>query len=600
MAKEQDVIQLPFKITEFNSDMVVALDRNFKEIERQLSSLQLNMKAISGGSVRSVVDTISTIEGNAQLALANAADAQETADGQIQGFFQAEAPVEGMTFGDIWIDIDGHNPPTVNDIYRYEDIDHGSRGALAWRSTPTNAIGKVYLDAYTSSANLTDFIDNTYSIDIGNLQNQIDGVIATWFYNYAPTLNNLPASGWSTDTIRDKHLGDLFYDTSVEAGHAYRFAKVNEAYQWIQIADSDVTKALADAAAAQDTADNKRRVFTIQPYGPYDVGDLWTSGPDGDLKRCITATATANYFSAADWELASKYTDDTKANQALSAAATAQETADGLIQGFFQPAQPSANMSFGDIWIDTDGHIPPTTADIYRYEDADHGSQGTLAWRATPASAVGIVYLNAYNAQTTANTKIKTFYQNDTPTASEAGDFWIDTNDNNHLYRWDGTNWVTVRDKAMLTTGMGADNDCTALFHFNNDLKSHKGLTPTFTRASVAYKQDGSQVASGVPRYEDGKFGQGIMVEEGTTNLLTTINGEAVTQETVSLAAGTYTISNRGDNYLEFVVIDIPGQQSRRIDKDQSLTFTLDTAQNVVIHKIVQQEMFFISPAFAI
>jgi len=42
---------------------------------------------------------------------------------------------------------------------------------------------------------------------------------------------------------------------------------------------------------------------------------------------------------------------------------------------------------------------------------------------------------------------------------------------------------------------------------------------PTFTRNSIAYKSDGSQVAVNVPRFEAGKFGQAIMVEEGTTNL---------------------------------------------------------------------------------
>lgn len=43
----------------------------------------------------------------------------------------------------------------------------------------------------------------------------------------------------------------------------------------------------------------------------------------------------------------------------------------------------------------------------------------------------------------------------------------------------------------------------------------------TFSRASVAYKKDGSQVAAGVPRYESGKFGRGVIIEEGTTNLWT-------------------------------------------------------------------------------
>jgi len=57
---------------------------------------------------------------------------------------------------------------------------------------------------------------------------------------------------------------------------------------------------------------------------------------------------------------------------------------------------------------------------------------------------------------------------------------------------------------------------------------AHGGISPkfliesgyTFTRNSVAYKTDGTQVASGTPRFETGKFGKAIMVEEGTTNLV--------------------------------------------------------------------------------
>jgi len=42
----------------------------------------------------------------------------------------------------------------------------------------------------------------------------------------------------------------------------------------------------------------------------------------------------------------------------------------------------------------------------------------------------------------------------------------------------------------------------------------------TFTRSSVAYLSDGTQVAANQPRFEPGKFGKAVMVEEGTTNLL--------------------------------------------------------------------------------
>ena len=87
---------------------------------------------------------------------------------------------------------------------------------------------------------------------------------------------------------------------------------------------------MADAAAAQDTADKKRRVFTTTPTTPYDVGDLWAQGTSGELMRCKTAKTSSQSYAAADWEKASKYTDDTKANAAKSAADAAQADADAL------------------------------------------------------------------------------------------------------------------------------------------------------------------------------------------------------------------------------------------------------------------------------
>ena len=42
----------------------------------------------------------------------------------------------------------------------------------------------------------------------------------------------------------------------------------------------------------------------------------------------------------------------------------------------------------------------------------------------------------------------------------------------------------------------------------------------TFSRSSIAYLSDGTQVAANQPRFEAGKFGKAVLVEEGTTNLL--------------------------------------------------------------------------------
>jgi len=145
-----------------------------------------------------------------------------------------------------------------------------------------------------------------------DLQSQIDGNITSWFFDYDPLLTNVPASSWGTDAVKDIHLGDLFYWTS--KGWAYRFQKVGSVYSWTRIADTDVTKALADAATAQTIANGKMQTFSVQPTPPYAVGDLWLGGSAGDLKKCKTAKAVGGVFSSADWELATKYTDDTAVN----------------------------------------------------------------------------------------------------------------------------------------------------------------------------------------------------------------------------------------------------------------------------------------------
>jgi len=44
-------------------------------------------------------------------------------------------------------------------------------------------------------------------------------------------------------------------------------------------------------------------------------------------------------------------------------------------------------------------------------------------------------------------------------------------------------------------------------------------LTMNFTRNSIAYKQDGMQVPPNTPRFEQGRFGKAVLVEDGTTNL---------------------------------------------------------------------------------
>lgn len=183
--------------------------------------------------------------------------------------------------------------------------------------------------AQSNAEDLTNFA-NEVSGDLNDLQSQIDGSIQTWFYSGVPTLANQPANQWTDSTTRNNHLGDLYYDTST--GYAYRFMLQNDSYSWGKITDSDVTKALQDAAKAQDTADNKRRVFVTTPTPPYDVGDLWVQGSGGDIKRCQTAKTSSQSYAAADWVLASKYTDDSALDDYKDVVATTYATKSSLTQ----------------------------------------------------------------------------------------------------------------------------------------------------------------------------------------------------------------------------------------------------------------------------
>lgn len=182
-----------------------------------------------------------------------------------------------------------------------------------------------------SDGKLSDYAE-TVTGSLGELQDQIDGQIETFYYDYEPTLQNKPASNWTTTEERKKHEGDLFFwkpnKETGEGGYAYRFfydSTVGK-WEWVLVQDTDITKALAAAQNAQDTADHKRRVFVTKPQPPYDIGDLWSQGEGegGDILTCTVSRAKGASYVQSDWQKLNKYTDDTKAEEALEAASLAR------------------------------------------------------------------------------------------------------------------------------------------------------------------------------------------------------------------------------------------------------------------------------------
>lgn len=203
---------------------------------------------------------------------------------------------------------------------------HIEKGSTGWRNAeglPEEIQSAINIanSAKEAADDNASFIEGISS-ELDSIKNQVDGAIETWFYDPIPSLFNEPASDWITEETKNEHLGDLYYDAN---GNAYRFQIKEGVYYWKYIEDTAVTEALETAKKAKDTADGKRRVFVVQPTAgsEYDTGDLWVNANYGtvyknDLLRCKTSKIKGATFDISHWELASKYTDDSKAQEAIN------------------------------------------------------------------------------------------------------------------------------------------------------------------------------------------------------------------------------------------------------------------------------------------
>lgn len=193
----------------------------------------------------------------------------------------------------------------------------GDNVTIGGKTAPEAISDAVKESKNYADGKVSDFAE-TVTKSVADLQNQIDGQIETFYYDYEPTLKNIPASDWTTEDDKKKHEGDLFYWKS--KGYAYRFFKDGDTWKWQLVQDTDVTKALRTASFAQSTADSKCRVFLTQPTPPYDTGDMWNQGQNGDILTCVVARGEGASYVETDWQKLNKYTDDETANRALEEA----------------------------------------------------------------------------------------------------------------------------------------------------------------------------------------------------------------------------------------------------------------------------------------
>lgn len=440
----------------------------------------------------------------------------------------------------------------------YFDLDNSEIGGRIVFSS--NGQEKTLEELGKESLENKDFINNTLPGILSEIQSQLDGQIEQFFETYDPTLTSAPAKDWTTNQMKENHLGDLFYNT--ESGKVFRFIKNGSVYSWQVLQDSEVAQALALANDALALAKTKRRIFTSTPYTPYEVGDLWVQGGSGDIMRCKTSRATGSYTSS-DWEKASKYTDNTELNKFINgtynnAIIDLTNQIDGKIETWFQTTDPASSWTttamkakhVGDMWYHS------TQKKLKRYSSS-------YSWVNIENQKAIEAYEAANNAQDTADGKRRVFVSTPYP-PYDIGDLWVNGKDlrrcqtkktqgqsynvNDWVVAVDYDNTKTVIDGGLVTSGtiqVAGDNKSilagmTGQGTAANSIRFWAGASFE-NRATAPYRvmQDGSVVMTkatvegvinaisgciGGFRIQQGQIGYGSSSEQDTTRGLALLN----------------------------------------------------------------------------
>ena len=173
------------------------------------------------------------------------------------------------------------------------------------------------------------------------------------------------------------------------------------------------------------------------PAGGNLVGDLWYDTSQGNKPKVWDGTTWVDsHDTAIDTASTAAAAAQTAANNAQGTANSATTIANGKITTFYTGPTPSAT-AIGDLWVNT--------ADANKSYRASAVGTGNWVYIADTRIAQGLA--DAAAAQTTANSKISTYYQTTQPTGGTyaVGDLWVDTDDGNRVYRYNGTTWISTQ-----------------------------------------------------------------------------------------------------------------------------------------------------------
>ena len=350
------------------------------------------------GEIVGVKDTISGVSETANSALTVATTNTQAINEQSTRIDTAYADIEATR-------------TSVSEVKQTAD---GLKVNLETNYLDKDALGVNYAskaELNATSESITATVEKTYATKsaLEGLQNIADAAIETWSGRAVPTASNPPASTWTTDALKKQHNGDIYYDTST--GKSYRWGSEDGVlYSWSLIADSDITKAIADAAKAQQTADGaKQDVVNLSN----DIKATYTTKSEfkqtsDEIKGSVSEVASANEANAQKIAEVSVKADGISAKVEEQAETISGHTttigqlsvkADGLQTKFEQVSSDVDQLSKS-----IPGLINPefSTGDTYGWD-----ARGCRAYLSTSNQGLGGAYLVATDFQDNGVVKIR-------------------------------------------------------------------------------------------------------------------------------------------------------------------------------------------------
>lgn len=313
------------------------------------------------------------------------------------------------------------------------------------------------------------FVSVTYTPTVTSLQNQVDGKIESW---YTASTND-PKSAWTDAPTRSKHDGDMWYQTDTKLSYYYS----SSTNSWNLIDDAKAIQALTNAAAAQTSANNAQTSANTANSLLADIAS--------DNKLVPSEKVAVKK----EWDIIqSEYTKNLAQGNVYGVSTSSYTSVYNSLSGYITPLLSSLTTT-SDI-------VGTTFRSMFKaYYDANVDLLNAVA---NKINAIADGKITSYYIDTFSSLQALSNGWTTAEKTSNVGDLatvWNDsTLDNNGTWRWNGTSWVTTRDKKLVALASDVTTLSTELDNGTNTWASADSTLENSLKTEIS--DEGARVES--------------------------------------------------------------------------------------------------------